>query len=64
QLTASDVSFSIVRPIVFKFARLKNLAIVYACLVVRSYFLGESESVCFGFIVLRGPLLTLSLALS
>ncbi|KAJ4463929.1 hypothetical protein C8R41DRAFT_783273 [Lentinula lateritia] len=44
QLTASDISFSIVRPIVFKFARLKNLAIVYACLVVRSYFLGESES--------------------
>ncbi|KAJ3742240.1 hypothetical protein DFH05DRAFT_1402192 [Lentinula detonsa] len=44
QLTASDVSFSIVRPIVFKFARPKNLAIVYACLVVRSYFLGESEN--------------------
>ncbi|KAJ3916257.1 receptor-activated Ca2+-permeable cation channel [Lentinula edodes] len=44
QLTASDISFSIVRPIVFKFARLKNLAIVYACLVVRSYFLGESEN--------------------
>ncbi|KAE9399264.1 hypothetical protein BT96DRAFT_1019592 [Gymnopus androsaceus JB14] len=32
QLTASDISFSIVRPIVFKFARLKNLAVVYACL--------------------------------
>ncbi|KAJ3854678.1 hypothetical protein EV368DRAFT_72760 [Lentinula lateritia] len=44
QLTASDISFSIVRPIVFKFARLKNLAIVYACLVVRSYFLGESSN--------------------
>ncbi|KAJ4000096.1 hypothetical protein F5050DRAFT_703501 [Lentinula boryana] len=44
QLTASDVSFSIVRPIVFKFARPKDLAIVYACLVVRSYFLGESEN--------------------
>ncbi|KAJ3778195.1 receptor-activated Ca2+-permeable cation channel [Lentinula raphanica] len=44
QLTASDISFSIVRPIVFKFARLKNLAVVYACLVVRSYFLGESEN--------------------
>ncbi|KAJ4488076.1 hypothetical protein J3R30DRAFT_3280335 [Lentinula aciculospora] len=44
QLTASDVSFSIVRPIVFKFARLRNLAVIYACLVVRSYFLGESEN--------------------
>ncbi|KAF9069875.1 hypothetical protein BDP27DRAFT_1324744 [Rhodocollybia butyracea] len=43
-LTASDVSFSIVRPIVLKFQRLKNLSVVYACLVVRSYFLGESEN--------------------
>ncbi|KAL1708013.1 hypothetical protein EV121DRAFT_255204 [Schizophyllum commune] len=43
QLTASDVNFTIVRPIVLKYARLKNLAVVYACLVVRSYFLGESE---------------------
>ncbi|KAL1668321.1 hypothetical protein GGF50DRAFT_96767 [Schizophyllum commune] len=42
-LTASDVNFTIVRPIVLKYARLKNLAVVYACLVVRSYFLGESE---------------------
>ncbi|KIK59794.1 hypothetical protein GYMLUDRAFT_44251 [Collybiopsis luxurians FD-317 M1] len=44
QLTASDINFSIVRPIVFKFARLNNLSIVYACLVVRSYFLRESEN--------------------
>uniref|UniRef100_D8Q4C4 Polycystin cation channel PKD1/PKD2 domain-containing protein n=1 Tax=Schizophyllum commune (strain H4-8 / FGSC 9210) TaxID=578458 RepID=D8Q4C4_SCHCM len=43
QLTASDVNFTIVRPIVLKYAKLKNLAVVYACLVVRSYFLGESE---------------------
>ncbi|KAI4519528.1 hypothetical protein K525DRAFT_258399 [Schizophyllum commune Loenen D] len=42
-LTASDVNFTIVRPIVLKYARLQNLAVVYACLVVRSYFLGESE---------------------
>ncbi|KAF9466490.1 receptor-activated Ca2+-permeable cation channel [Collybia nuda] len=44
QLTASDINFSIVRPIVAKYARLKNMAVVYACLVVRSYFLSESES--------------------
>ncbi|GLB40556.1 putative receptor-activated Ca2 -permeable cation channel [Lyophyllum shimeji] len=43
QLTASDVNFTIVRPIVHKYARLKNMAVVYACLVVRSYFLSESE---------------------
>ncbi|THU86429.1 hypothetical protein K435DRAFT_829719 [Dendrothele bispora CBS 962.96] len=44
QLTASDVNFSIVRPLVFKFARLKNLAVVYACLVVKSYFMEEAEN--------------------
>ncbi|KAJ8078670.1 hypothetical protein PM082_012953 [Marasmius tenuissimus] len=44
QLTASDVNFSVVRPIVFKYARLRNLAVVYACLVVRSYYLKESEA--------------------
>lgn len=44
QLTASDINFSIVRPLVFKYARLKNMAVVYACLVVRSYFLAEAES--------------------
>ncbi|PPQ91007.1 hypothetical protein CVT25_013932 [Psilocybe cyanescens] len=44
QLTAADINFSIVRPIVNKYARLRNMAVVYACLVVRSYFLSESES--------------------
>lgn len=44
QLTASDINFTIVRPLVFKYARLRNMAVVYACLVVRSYFLAESES--------------------
>jgi hypothetical protein len=43
QLTAADINFSIVRPIVNKYARLKNMAVVYACLVVRSYFLSESD---------------------
>ncbi|KDQ24626.1 hypothetical protein PLEOSDRAFT_52386 [Pleurotus ostreatus PC15] len=43
QLTASDINFSIVRPLVQKYARLENLSVVYACLVVRSYFLGASE---------------------
>ncbi|TCD67162.1 hypothetical protein EIP91_000447 [Steccherinum ochraceum] len=42
QLTASDINFAIVRPIVFKYARLNNLAVVYACFVVRSHFLSEA----------------------
>lgn len=44
QLTASDINFAIIRPIVFKYARLRNLAIVYACLVVRSHFLSLAVS--------------------
>lgn len=32
------------RPLVNKYARLRNMAVVYACLVVRQYFLAESES--------------------
>ncbi|KAJ7127115.1 receptor-activated Ca2+-permeable cation channel [Mycena epipterygia] len=43
QLTASDINFSIVRPIVLKYAKLKNMAVVYACLVNRAYFLEESD---------------------
>ncbi|KAJ7274546.1 hypothetical protein B0H12DRAFT_1228255 [Mycena haematopus] len=43
QLTASDINFTIVRPIVLKYAKLKNMAVVYACLVNRAYFLEESE---------------------
>ncbi|KII95956.1 hypothetical protein PLICRDRAFT_234074 [Plicaturopsis crispa FD-325 SS-3] len=43
QLTASDINFAIVRPLVFKYAKLKNMAVVYAALVVRSYFLSEAE---------------------
>ena len=43
-MTASDVNFAIVRPLVFKYARLDNMAVIYACLVVRSYFLDEAES--------------------
>ena len=30
------------RPLVTKYARLDNMAVVYACLVVRSYFLSQS----------------------
>ncbi|KAF7323041.1 hypothetical protein HMN09_00084000 [Mycena chlorophos] len=44
QLTAADVNFSIVRPLVLRYAKLRNMAVVYACLVNRSYFLNESES--------------------
>ncbi|KAG6879687.1 hypothetical protein C0992_012985 [Termitomyces sp. T32_za158] len=43
QLTASDINFSIVRPLITKYARLENMAVVYACLVVRSYFLSQCE---------------------
>lgn len=39
QLTASDINFAVIRPLVSKYARLKNPAAVYACLVVRSHFL-------------------------
>ncbi|PIL35412.1 transporter [Ganoderma sinense ZZ0214-1] len=43
QLTASDINFAIVRPLVFKYSRLDNMAVVYACFVVRSHFLSEAE---------------------
>ncbi|KAF8525897.1 receptor-activated Ca2+-permeable cation channel [Hysterangium stoloniferum] len=43
QLTASDVHFSIIKPLVEKYAGLKNLALVYSCLVVRSHFLRMAE---------------------
>lgn len=44
QLTASDVNFAIVRPLVLKYARLQNLSVVYACLVVRSYYQDRIDS--------------------
>ena len=43
QLTASDINFAIVRPLVFKYSKLDNMAIVYACFVVRSHFLSEAD---------------------
>ncbi|KAI0300759.1 hypothetical protein BC826DRAFT_1096100 [Russula brevipes] len=43
QLTASDVNFALVRPLVFKYARLRNPAIVYVCLVVRQHFITVAE---------------------
>lgn len=43
QLTASDINFAIIRPLVFKYAHLDNLAVVYACFVVRSHFVSEAE---------------------
>ena len=42
QLTASDINFAIIRPLVYKYARLKNLATVYTCLAVRSHFLSQA----------------------
>lgn len=44
QLTASDINFAVVRPLVLKYARLRNMAVVYACMVVRSYFLTQAVS--------------------
>lgn len=44
QLTAADINFAIVRPLVFKYGRLENMAVIYACMVVRSHFLAEAES--------------------
>lgn len=44
QLTGSDINFAIVRPLVMKYAKLRNMATVYACMVVRSYFLAQSGS--------------------
>ncbi|EJD07018.1 receptor-activated Ca2+-permeable cation channel [Fomitiporia mediterranea MF3/22] len=43
QLTASDISFAIVRPLVYKYAKLGNEAVVYACLVVRSHFIHAAD---------------------
>lgn len=43
-MTAADINWAIVRPMVNKYASLRNMAVVYACLVVRQYFLAESES--------------------
>ncbi|TFY62593.1 hypothetical protein EVJ58_g3769 [Rhodofomes roseus] len=42
QLTASDINFAVVRPLVFKYAKLDNMAVVYACFVVRAHFLSEA----------------------
>jgi hypothetical protein len=38
------VNFAVVRPLVFKYARLENMAVIYACMVVRSHFLAEAEA--------------------
>ncbi|EPT01375.1 hypothetical protein FOMPIDRAFT_133127 [Fomitopsis schrenkii] len=43
QLTASDINFAVVRPLVFRYAKLDNMAVVYACFVVRAHFLSEAE---------------------
>ncbi|KAJ3533040.1 hypothetical protein NM688_g7340 [Phlebia brevispora] len=38
QLTASDINFAIVRPLVFRYAKLDNMAVVYACFVLLGHF--------------------------
>ncbi|KAF8837769.1 hypothetical protein BDN67DRAFT_1071196 [Paxillus ammoniavirescens] len=44
QLTAADVNFAVVRPLANKYARLRNMAVIYACMVVRSYFLSQAAT--------------------
>ncbi|KZV94710.1 hypothetical protein EXIGLDRAFT_739859 [Exidia glandulosa HHB12029] len=44
RFTAGDVNFAVVRPCVVKWARLNNLATVYALFVVRGRFLTRIES--------------------
>ncbi|KAG2362718.1 hypothetical protein BDR07DRAFT_1450997 [Suillus spraguei] len=46
QLTASDINFAIVRPLVMKYARLRNMAIVYACMVVLRLDLAHAGVMC------------------
>ncbi|KAH7342007.1 hypothetical protein B0J17DRAFT_746132 [Rhizoctonia solani] len=43
QLNAVDVNYSVFRPLVFKYAKLKNYSIVYACLVVRTHFINSAS---------------------
>ncbi|CCO30330.1 hypothetical protein BN14_04357 [Rhizoctonia solani AG-1 IB] len=43
QLNAVDVNYSIFRPLVFKYAKLRNYAIVYASLVVRTHFIDSAS---------------------
>lgn len=53
QLTASDVNFALVRPLVFKYSRLKNPAVVYAVLIVRSHFLSlASEDLAYSGVMI------------
>ncbi|KAF8604724.1 hypothetical protein BDV93DRAFT_96560 [Ceratobasidium sp. AG-I] len=48
QLNAVDVNYSIFRPLVFKYAKLRNYSIVYVCLIVRSHFINAaSEDLAF-----------------
>ncbi|KZV66008.1 hypothetical protein PENSPDRAFT_585923, partial [Peniophora sp. CONT] len=44
QLTASDINFTLVRPLVFKYARTNNPASAYVCLIVRDHFLSATEN--------------------
>ncbi|KIM33297.1 hypothetical protein M408DRAFT_326068 [Serendipita vermifera MAFF 305830] len=43
QLNASDVNFTVVRPILVKYASLRNLGTVFAFLVVRAHFISSAE---------------------
>ncbi|KAG8965658.1 hypothetical protein FRC03_000293 [Tulasnella sp. 419] len=43
QLRAPDVNFSIIKPLVTKYARLENKGIICAFLVVRAHFLSSAE---------------------
>ncbi|KAG8906384.1 hypothetical protein FRB99_006979 [Tulasnella sp. 403] len=43
QLTAPDVNFTVVKPLVATYSRLHNKAVVHAFLVVRSHFISTAE---------------------
>ena len=43
QLNAPEVNFSVIKPLVAKYAQLENRAVIYAFLVVRSHFLNSAE---------------------
>lgn len=38
------MNFALIRPLVFKYAKINNFGVVYACLVVRSHFLSLADA--------------------
>ncbi|KAG9039905.1 hypothetical protein FRB95_004377 [Tulasnella sp. JGI-2019a] len=44
QLNAPDVNFSVVKPMVAMYSRIRNKAVIYAFLVVRSHFINSADN--------------------